>query len=82
MTCKQFIAFLDEYLADGFSHEVRREFDAHIAHCPDCVRYLEGYRTSIRLANRAFKHSDDTVPADVPDALVRAILAARGPFRS
>jgi anti-sigma factor RsiW len=78
VTCKQFIAFLDEYLAEALGPDVRQEFDAHIAHCAVCLRYLQSYRSSIELANLVSRHPDDAVPAGVPAELLRAILAARG----
>lgn len=78
MTCKQFIAFLDEYLVEALGPDVRQEFDAHIAHCAVCLRYLQSYRSSIELANLVARHPDDAVPVGVPAELLRAILAARG----
>jgi hypothetical protein len=77
VTCKQFIAFLDEYLAEALGLGVRQEFDAHIAHCAVCLRYLQSYRSSIELANLASRHPDDAVPTGVPAELLRALLAAR-----
>ena len=78
VTCKKFIAFLDEYLVEALGPDVRQEFDAHIAHCAVCLRYLQSYRSSIELANLVSRHSDDTGPVGVPAELLQAILAARG----
>jgi anti-sigma factor RsiW len=50
------------------------EFERHLAVCPSCVAYLKTYEQTILLAKAA---ADDPVPPDVPDSLVRAILAAR-----
>jgi anti-sigma factor RsiW len=51
--------------------------NAHLAACPSCVAYLKTYEASIRMGRLALAPSDDPVPAEVPDALVRAVLAAR-----
>jgi anti-sigma factor RsiW len=57
---------------------VQARFDAHLAGCADCVAYVKTYAATIRLGKAAFVEPDAPVPADVPEALVRAILAARG----
>jgi anti-sigma factor RsiW len=78
MTCRDFIEFLLEYSSGELSPEQRREFDAHLAECPWCVAYLRTYERTIRLGKAAFAEPEASVPADVPEELVRAILAARG----
>lgn len=77
MTCRELIDFLGAYLDGELSEEVRLRFDEHLAACPECSAYLETYRETVKLAKRAFKDPDDPVPADVPEDLVKAILAAR-----
>lgn len=39
---------------------VRREFDRHLAACPSCIRYLEGYKSTLQLARQA--HRDGGTP--------------------
>jgi anti-sigma factor RsiW len=78
MTCRDFITFLLEYRSGELSPEQRREFDAHLAECPWCVAYLNTYEQSIRLGKLAFADPEAALPADVPEELVQAILAARG----
>jgi anti-sigma factor RsiW len=75
LTCRDLTTFLADYLAEDTSPEERSRFDAHLAECPECVAYLRSYRATIQLARGAF--GEDPVPADVPERLVRAILAAR-----
>jgi anti-sigma factor RsiW len=77
LTCKQLLDFLDDYVAEDLAPDARREFDRHLALCPPCVAYLEGYRETIRLGRASLEASDAPAPADVPDELVRAILTAR-----
>jgi anti-sigma factor RsiW len=63
---------------DGeLSEEVRLRFDEHLAACPKCSAYLETYRATVRLARGAFRDPEGSVLADVPEDLVKAILAAR-----
>ena len=78
MTCRDFITFLLEYSSGELSPEQRREFDAHLAECPWCVAYLNTYEQTIRLGKAAFAQPEAPVPAEVPEELVQAILAARG----
>lgn len=77
LTCKQLIDFLDDYVGGALAAEERAEFDRHLALCPACVDYLDGYRETIRLGRAALARGDEAVPDEVPEELVRAILAAR-----
>jgi anti-sigma factor RsiW len=77
MTCREFIEFLREYRDGELSPGRRRTFDAHLAECPWCVAYLQNYEQAIRLGKAAYAEPDAPVPAEVPEELVRAILAAR-----
>lgn len=80
MTCRDFIDFLWRYVAEELPPDERLAFDAHLAVCPDCVDYLRSYRETVRLGKDAFPPDDSPVPEEVPEDLVRAILAtqARG----
>ncbi len=77
LNCREFIDFLDDYLDGKQPAEVRAEFERHLAICPYCVDYLKTYQDtrcmvqSIRVTNAA------EPPADVPEELIQAILAAR-----
>jgi anti-sigma factor RsiW len=62
------------YLDDELSSDERAEFDRHMAVCPSCVSYLKTYEKTVLLTKVA---GDDPVPAEVPESLVHAILAAR-----
>jgi anti-sigma factor RsiW len=78
VTCREFAQFLDDYLTGELEPEVCDAFDDHLAHCPSCVVYLNTYRDTLVLAKGAWAPPDvQPVPADVPEELVRAILAAR-----
>jgi anti-sigma factor RsiW len=77
MTCQELVEFLMDYL-DGLLSEAQRQgFEEHLGECPDCVAYLTTYQQAIRLGKEACTAGDDSIPADVPENLVRAVLAAR-----
>ena len=52
--------------------------DRHVATCPDCTSYLTAYRQTLTLTKHAFD-SSESPPTVIPEALVKAILAARRP---
>ena len=77
MTCREFVEFLMEYLEGAVPPAQRETFDAHLRVCPACVTYLRTYRETVRLARLLSAREEAPVPADVPEELVAAILAAR-----
>ena len=79
LTCREMVDFMSDYLDGSLEPGTRAAFDAHLRLCPDCVAYLGSFAETLRLARGC--RDDDPVPADVPEALVRAILAARSPRR-
>ena len=76
LTCREFIAVLDDYLGDALARDVRARFDAHLCECPDCVHYLASYRETMRL-EAASLAPEGPPPADVPEDLLRAVLSTR-----
>jgi len=76
MTCREFAEFLDAYFAGALAPAELAEFRRHVALCPACVAYLDSYGKTIDLCHRLGQQQRE-VPADVPEELVRAILAAR-----
>ena len=78
LTCRELTDFLADYLDGTLRPGERILFEQHLAACPECVSYLQSYRDTIALTRRACGPSADPVPPpEVPDELVRAILAAR-----
>lgn len=77
MTCKTFIEFLLDYLAEELPASQRDEFEAHLAECVACVAYLKTYQQTVTLGKAAFTNLDVPVPSDVPEDLIKGILAAR-----
>ena len=82
MKCREFVAFVMEYLDGTLGESERSVFEEHVGCCPPCVNYLASYRETVRLGH-SMCAPDDEVPTEVPEELVQAILAARarGPGR-
>jgi anti-sigma factor RsiW len=77
MTCGELSGFLDDHLDGSLPPPARKTFDAHLGECPECAAYLRSYATTIRLAKATADPPNAPIRDDVPEALVRAILAAR-----
>ncbi len=78
LNCKQFVDFLDDYVAGGQPDEVRKAFEDHIGCCPPCLDFLESYKKTIETSKKACCCGHKEIPKDkVPPGLVDAILAAR-----
>lgn len=77
VTCREFVDFLDDYLANALPVEQRAGFNAHLAACPSCVAYMKTYQASVRLGKAVLTRSEDPVSDDVPESLIQAILATR-----
>jgi anti-sigma factor RsiW len=77
VTCREFADFIADHLSGELPPDVRVKFDHHLGVCSNCVKYLDGYKAVMALGKAAFDTSDEPVPDDVPEGLVKAILAAR-----
>jgi anti-sigma factor RsiW len=77
VTCREFADFMADYLSGELPADVRGRFDQHLDVCTNCVKYLDGYKGAITLGKHAFDDDAAQVPAEVPDDLVKAILAAK-----
>lgn len=82
ITCRELVAGLHDYLLGALGAEATARINQHLAACPSCVAYLKTYEAAIRMGRLALDPTDDPVPAEVPEALVRAVLAARRPLRA
>jgi anti-sigma factor RsiW len=78
LTCREMADFLMDYVSGSLPADRLAEFESHLAVCPACVDYIRTYKATIRLSRAAFiSGGENDVPANVPEELVRAILAAR-----
>src|SRR5262249_20135294 len=78
VTCRELADFLMAYLDGELDARVRRRFEDHLAGCAECVRALREYRATVRTGQLAYA---DDLPADIPEDLVKAILAGQGAKR-
>jgi len=77
MTCREFADFIMDYLSGELSPDVRQTFETHLSRCTNCQKYLAGYKQTIELGRRAFEDDEAELPGDVPEDLIKAIMAAR-----
>jgi predicted anti-sigma-YlaC factor YlaD len=74
VTCQHALEHFDDYLDDNLGRGSRWRVRLHLWICRNCRRYLSSYRTTISLVHKVCGDADD---AEVPEALVSAILSAR-----
>ena len=77
LTCQQVEDFLLDYVEGTLPRGQRLIFDLHLVLCRECRDYLAAYRKSVELGKAAFPQPDASVPNEVPEDLVQAILAAK-----
>ena len=77
ITCREFEAFIIEYLSDELPPKQRKKFEWHIKLCRECREYLEAYRTSMEISKLESKYGTDIHQDDVPEDLIKAILASK-----
>jgi len=77
VTCREFIDFLMGYLANDLPPDVLEAFERHVSVCVNCEEYLGQYRATVEAGRVAFADPDAQVPEEVPEELVRAIMASR-----
>jgi hypothetical protein len=73
ITCRQLIAYLADYPVGELDAVARIDFKRHLERCGSCQAYVQMYRETAHLAHSLA--TDDPVPDDVPEDLMRAILA-------
>lgn len=77
ITCRQFEDFILAYLEEDLPERQRFVFDLHLKVCRECRDYLAAYRHTIEVSKRAFEEPEAPLPDEVPEDLVKAVLAAR-----
>ena len=68
LTCRQVVELVTEYLDGAMDPRRRARFEAHLAGCHGCTRYLEQFRTTVAVVGRL-------TPADVPAPVMSELLA-------
>ena len=77
ITCREFEDFVLRYLDGELSRKQRAVFELHMRLCRECREYLAAYQRTIEIGCKAFESADETVPDDVPEDLIKAILESR-----
>ncbi len=77
MTCQEIAEFLMDYLNGDLSEREHAIFEKHLGICPECVNYVRSYEITIHATRSACDLVHDRHANQVPDDLIRAILAAR-----
>ena len=77
ITCTEFEEFVISYLEGDLSSKQKSLFEWHIRLCRECREYLAAYQRSIELGQAVLHAPDQSLPADVPEDLIKAILKAR-----
>ena len=72
ITCRDLYGFLDDYLAGALDLPARLAFQAHLAICSACRRYLRSYEATLAAAKSA-----EAAPPEAPPEKLQAIRAAR-----
>jgi anti-sigma factor RsiW len=77
VTCRQLADFILEYLDGQLPDQTKSAFEHHLTLCPNCVNYIASYGKTVEMARRAFDADPSEPSLQMPEELVRAILAAR-----
>jgi anti-sigma factor RsiW len=74
LTCKELVELVTDYLEDALSDRDRARFEAHIAVCQGCTRYLAQMRETIRLTGVL---TEEQLPVEQRDTLLDAFRGWR-----
>jgi anti-sigma factor RsiW len=77
VTCREFAEFIMDYLAGELPADARAPFERHLTRCHGCHEYLAQYKSTVEAGRLAFQNPDEEVPAEVPEELIKAVLAAK-----
>ena len=77
MTCKEFEDFVQAYIDGDLTTSQRSVFERHLRFCRECRDYLAAYKRTIEIGCSVLSAPEDPVPGNVPEDLIKAILAAR-----
>jgi predicted anti-sigma-YlaC factor YlaD len=77
ITCREFEDFVQQYLDEELPSPQLAMFELHLRICRECRDYLAAYRRSLEIGRAVFKADDESLPEDVPEDLIKAILEAR-----
>lgn len=73
VTCQQVIDFLLLYVDGSVSPRDKAAFEDHLAQCPSCVAYLDGYRKMIAMSRASADDAPVQAGEDLPSQILRAV---------
>lgn len=77
MRCRELAEFLMDYVSGELPAENRKHFELHLTRCHNCREYLVQCEGCVKAGRMACDEQSDELPLDVPEDLVKAVLAAR-----
>ena len=77
ITCREFEEFVLRYLDGELPSKQAKIFEWHLRICRECREYLAAYRRTIEIGIAVLGPADESVPDDVPEDLITAVLDAR-----
>ncbi len=77
INCVEFEEFVLSYLDGELPARQLKVFERHMRLCRECREYLAAYRLSSELSCAVLGTPQESVPEDVPEDLIKAILDAR-----
>ncbi len=77
ITCREFEEFVLRYLNGELPSTQANIFEWHLRICRECREYLAAYRRTIEIGIAVLGPADESVPDDVPEDLIKAVLDAR-----
>ena len=77
ITCREFEEFIMNYLDGSLPRAQRKKFEWHLRICRECREYLAAYRRTIEIGQAVLGPAHESVPEDVPEDLIRAVLDSR-----
>jgi anti-sigma factor RsiW len=75
LTCRELIGRLADFSCGDLPAAEARESKRHLTRCESCAGYWRSYRTTVALARAAYANRN-AGPPEIPEELVRGILAA------
>ena len=77
LSCRQFDAFIVDYLDGNLSGLALAQFHVHLRMCPSCRSYLREYQKSLLISKAAFNkfRSSTEMPADLQEAILAALAS-------
>jgi len=77
ITCREFEDFVLAYLDGELPAHQSRIFERHMRMCRECREYLAAYERALEVGRTALVPGANSVPEEVPEDLVKAVLEAR-----